>query len=208
MDQWTPVDVLVAEGGRVHVRLPEAEQGPLPVGITMVISRMGGLPTVVLRHGGEVVETFFEQESATIQQTHTSDASPEVLLRGRYILLRLTSLLVQTADGAVEDGTNLLFYLLASGHDPMPLGLAMDALRAQIGRIVWATGISALFLVDDAAGPVLAYVTEGRTPLSFGGFLEAARIGAITGRTFRWEPRYAGKVDRFADAAMVWVNRW
>jgi hypothetical protein len=155
-----------------------------------------------------VVETFFEQGSATIQQTPTGDASPELLLRGRHILLRLTSLLVQTADGAVEDGTNLLFDRLASGHDPMPLGLAMDALRAQIGRIVWATGISALFLVDDAAGPVLAYVTEGRTPLSFGGFLEAARIGAITGRTFRWEPRYAGGVDRFPNAAMVWVNRW
>lgn len=208
MDEWTRVDVLLAEGGRVMVWLPEAEKGPLPDDFIMLTSRMGGLPAVVLQRNKEVVETFFEQESATIQQTHTSDVSPELLLRGRQALLRLTSLLVQTADGAVEDGTTLLFDRLASGHEPMPLSLAIDTFRAQIGRIVWATGISALFLVNDTAGPILAYVTTGRVPLSFGGFLEAARIGAITGSKFRWEPRYAGKVDRFPDAAMVWVNRW
>lgn len=45
MDQWTRVDVLVAEGRRVMVRLPGAGQGPLPHGVSIVISRMGVLPT-------------------------------------------------------------------------------------------------------------------------------------------------------------------
>ncbi|TFC18611.1 hypothetical protein E3O19_04380 [Cryobacterium algoritolerans] len=208
MDEWTRVDVLVAEGERVSVRVPEAGPGPLPNDVTVVISRMGGLPAVFLQQGGEVVETFFELGSASIKQTCTSGASSELVLRGRQTLLRLTCLLVQTADGAVEDGTSLLFDRLASGREPMSLGVAMDALRAQIGRIVWSTGISALFLIDDADGPVIAYVTEGRAPLRFGGFKEAARLSAITGQDFRWEPRYAGRVDKFPDAALVWVNRW
>jgi hypothetical protein len=44
-------------------------------------------------------------------------------------------------------------------------------------------------------------------PISFGGYLEAARISAITGQEFRWEPRYAGKHDRFPGARRVWRRR-
>lgn len=138
---------------------------------------------------------------------HTRDASPELLLRGQQTLLRLTSLLVQTADGALEEGTHVLFDRLASGQEPMSLGVAIDALRAQVGRIPRPAGVVALFLVEDTAGPVLAYVTEGRAPPSFGGFRGAARIGAITGREFRWEPRYVGRDDRYPGATTVWTRR-
>jgi hypothetical protein len=109
-------------------------------------------------------------------------------------------------------GTEYLFLCLASGLPLLPLGLALKVLSSHIRQIVKPVGIVALILADDAAtqhagvDPVLAYVTEGRIPPSFGGYLEAARISAITGHAFRREPRYAGKQDRFPGATTVWTR--
>jgi hypothetical protein len=212
MIKWNRTSVLLAEGGRVRIHVAQSILGPLPDGVHTSSSIIDGLPTTRLEQAGAVVETCFDQETGTIKQTQSGGPPPELLLRGRHALLRLTSLLVQTADGATEEGTEVLLHRLAFGHPALPLDQTIRSLSPQIGRIVRPTGIAALFLANDAASdddisPVLAYVTEGRVPLPFGGYLEAARIGAITGQQFRWEAKYAGRIDRFPDATTVWTRR-
>jgi hypothetical protein len=210
MRTWSRVSVLFEEGGRVRIHLPQPGFGQLPDDVIMSSERRDGFPMITLERAGAVVETFFDRESAMVQQNETDGAPADLLLLGRHVLLRLTGLLVQAADGAIEAGTDVLFHRLASGHPPLPLDQALGVLRAEVGRIVRPVGIAALFLVEDAfagdsdVAPVLAYVTEGRVPISFGGYLEAARIGAITGQEFRWEPRYSGKQDRYPGARLVW----
>lgn len=159
------------------------------------------------------METFFDYESATMRQISVGGASPELIFRGRHALLIFTSLLAQTADDATEEGTELLFHRLAFGYPILPLDQALRELSPQIGRILRPIGITALFLAhgaessDSGVPPVLAYVSEGRMPLPFGGYLEAARIGAITGQEFRWEPRFAENQDRFPSATAMWTRR-